>query len=168
MIQLRELATMRAALLFWQEEMCPSGSTIMQPYYDVAVNAPLLADEITALRAKLGNSCVRYAAYDTANGRLAGVELIADAEDVVRQADAAGAIATVLIPAQRKSIGNKLDSDETESPLRPTFDVYNAEVDGVTVVHVCTDGLPEDAIGPIIRIYLNDEPIFENPRYPSS
>ena len=168
MIQLRELATIRAALLFWQEEMCPSGNTIMQPYYDVAVDEPLVADEVTALRSKLSDSCVRYAAYDPASGRLAGVELIADAKDAVRQADAAGAIATVLIPAQRESNGNKLAPDETELALSPTFDVYKAEVDGVTVVHVCTDGLPEDTNGPIIRIYLNDEPIFENPRYPSS
>ena len=167
MIQLRELATIRAALLFWQEEMCPSGSTIMQPYYDVAVDEPLLADEITALRSKLGDSCVRYAAYDPASCRLATVELIADADEAVRQAVDSGAIATMLIPAQRETNRNKLDSDETESPLRPTFDVYNAEADGVTVVHVCTDGLPEDTNGPIIRIYLNDEPIFENPRYPN-
>lgn len=58
----------------------------------------------------------------------------------------------------------------TSQPVQPalTFDIYHSEVDGVTVVHVCTDQLPEDAKGPIIRIYLNDEPVFENPALPEA
>lgn len=64
-------------------------------------------------------------------------------------------------------------SDESESnsspepaiPNTPTFNVYHAEIDGVTVVHVDTQGMPENSHGPIIRVYLNDEPIFENPPY---
>lgn len=48
----------------------------------------------------------------------------------------------------------------------PQFDRYISEEDGVYVVHVDTEDMPENEHGPIIRIYLNDEPIFENPRYP--
>ena len=48
----------------------------------------------------------------------------------------------------------------------PTFDLYRSELDGTPVVHVDTHGMPENSKGPMIRIYLNDEPLFENPRYP--
>ena len=41
-----------------------------------------------------------------------------------------------------------------------------SEVDGITVVFIDTPNLPEDSNGPRIRIYLNDEAIFENPAYP--
>jgi len=37
--------------------------------------------------------------------------------------------------------------------------------DGTRVIHIDTPGLPEDGRGPLIRIYLNDEPVFENPTY---
>ena len=59
-------------------------------------------------------------------------------------------------------------SKRAESPPRPSFDVYEAEVDGVTVVHVGTTGMREDCRGPIMRVYLNDEPIFENPPFPAA
>ena len=47
----------------------------------------------------------------------------------------------------------------------PTFDVYVSSKDGVTVVHIDTIDMPEDDNGPIIRVYLNDSPIYENPEY---
>jgi len=48
----------------------------------------------------------------------------------------------------------------------PTFDVYESEVDGVTVAHVDTGELPENELGPVIRIYLNDTVLYENPKFP--
>lgn len=48
----------------------------------------------------------------------------------------------------------------------PTFDCYQSNVDGVQVVHVDTHDMPENSQGPVIRVYLNEEPIFENPMYP--
>ena len=48
----------------------------------------------------------------------------------------------------------------------PTFDVYKSEKDAVTVVHVDTVGMPEDSEGPLIRVYLNDGLLYENPPYP--
>ena len=48
----------------------------------------------------------------------------------------------------------------------PTFDVYFSETDGVCVVHVQTDDLPENDEGPEIRIYINDYIVYENPVYP--
>ena len=46
-----------------------------------------------------------------------------------------------------------------------TTEQYTA-FDGVHVMHVDTNGIPEDGEGPIIRIYLNDEVIYENPPLP--
>lgn len=49
---------------------------------------------------------------------------------------------------------------------KPTFDVYVSEIDGVVVVHVDTEGMPENENGPIIRVYINDgEAVFSNPPY---
>lgn len=48
----------------------------------------------------------------------------------------------------------------------PTYDVYRSEKDGCIILHIETNDIPEDENGPIIRVYLNDEPLFENPDYP--
>lgn len=37
--------------------------------------------------------------------------------------------------------------------------------DGTPVIWIGTENLPEDASGPIVRIYLNDDAIYENPPY---
>lgn len=47
----------------------------------------------------------------------------------------------------------------------PTFSFYYAD-DGTLVVHVDTMQIPENEKGPIVRLYLNDESVFENPPYP--
>lgn len=59
---------------------------------------------------------------------------------------------------------------ENNSPAEatPILNVYRAETDNVFVVHVDTPNLPENENGPLIRIYLNDEVIFENPPFPDS
>lgn len=44
------------------------------------------------------------------------------------------------------------------------FDVYFSEKAGTPVVHVDTGNLDENANGPICRVYLNDEAIYENPK----
>jgi len=48
----------------------------------------------------------------------------------------------------------------------PTFDVYRSEIDGTWVVHVQTDGIGEDEKGPFIRVYINDDNVYENPVHP--
>lgn len=48
-----------------------------------------------------------------------------------------------------------------------SFDVYVSEEDGTLVVHVDTEGLQENAEGPIMRLYVNDgEAVYANPPYP--
>jgi hypothetical protein len=45
------------------------------------------------------------------------------------------------------------------------FDRYYSAKDNVPVVHIDTMKLEENMFGPVCRIYLNDEPIWENPKY---
>lgn len=53
-----------------------------------------------------------------------------------------------------------------EDIAEPELSCSRSDLDQVHVVYIDTEGVPEDADGPRIRIYLNDEPVFENPRYP--
>ena len=49
----------------------------------------------------------------------------------------------------------------------PVLVHYRSEVDGALVVHIDTDGIPDDGEhGPKIRIYLNDNPVYEDPVFP--
>ena len=61
---------------------------------------------------------------------------------------------------------NPFELEKLEDETKPTFDVYKSEADGVTVVHIQTEGLPENEEGPEIRIYINDYVVYENPVYP--
>lgn len=40
-----------------------------------------------------------------------------------------------------------------------------SDADGTPVLFIDTPGLEEDTHGPILRVYLNDEPIYQNPEY---
>jgi hypothetical protein len=67
----RELATIRAALAYWRDEMTPHGREAMQPYLDVPLKTPLAPAEIERLRSRFLSSAVRYALFvDTAALRL--------------------------------------------------------------------------------------------------
>ena len=44
---------------------------------------------------------------------------------------------------------------------------YHSEADGTLVLAIETR-IEEDKNGPKIRIYLNDEAVFENPPYPEN
>ena len=50
--------------------------------------------------------------------------------------------------------------------LEPTFQCYLSPVDNTPVLQIDTFDMPETLTGPILRIYLNDHPIYENPEYP--
>jgi hypothetical protein len=47
-----------------------------------------------------------------------------------------------------------------------TIDVSRSPEDDVMVVFVNTPDIAENEKGPLIRLYLNDDPVFENPPYP--
>ena len=51
--------------------------------------------------------------------------------------------------------------------VRNRVDWYQSEVDGTIVVEILTnEEIEENENGPKVRIYLNDEVLFENPPYP--
>jgi len=53
-----------------------------------------------------------------------------------------------------------------EEKIKPEVTVYFSCVDGTCIVNIDTPDMLENAAGPIIRVYLNDAEIFENPVYP--
>lgn len=46
-------------------------------------------------------------------------------------------------------------------------EVVKSREDGTIVVFIDTPGIPENSDGPKLRVYLNDEPLWENPTYAS-
>ena len=43
---------------------------------------------------------------------------------------------------------------------------YRSPEDDILVIFVDTPGVDENEKGPLMRLYLNDDPVFENPPYP--
>lgn len=99
MLTWRELATLRAALLFWKEEMCPHGEQSMQPYFDGPAVEPLSASEVDQLRAQLDPALVRYAQLDVATLQLVGGPLLTTPEEALLTWGKAAHVATVLLPS---------------------------------------------------------------------
>ena len=95
-----EIETMRAALLYWQQEICPHGETAAKPYFEESEARPLSASEIDTLRQTLA-SRVRYAIYDEANQQLLTTALWSSGDDAAREAKGQG-VAAVILPATRK------------------------------------------------------------------
>ena len=96
MLTERQVATLRAALLYWQEEMCPHGELGMQPYLESPGLEPLSAAETAELRDRL-NRNVCYAVYDSAKKRLNGSELFQEYQEAQLAAGSL-TVAAVLLP----------------------------------------------------------------------
>lgn len=96
MLTPRQVATIQAALLFWQEEMCPYSREVMQPYLEPAEIEPLATEETIELRDLLCSN-VRYAVYDAVRERLDGPELFLDISEAELAAPGA-TLATVILP----------------------------------------------------------------------
>jgi hypothetical protein len=47
-------------------------------------------------------------------------------------------------------------------------DAYRSPEDDILVIFVDTPEIDEDSKGPLLRLYLNDDPVFENPTYPGA
>ena len=93
-----QLATVRAALLFWQEEICPHGAEVSFPYLDVADTAILSAEAVAKLRTKLTTASVRYVLVNPERVRLASSEMFDGWDLAVQNASASMLVATVLLP----------------------------------------------------------------------
>lgn len=96
MIYKREIETIRAALLFWQEEMCPHEAAVLRSYFQDVDIKPLTAAEIELLRADLATS-VRYALFNPTTGGLVSTQLESSPHDLLSGADDKR-VATVLLP----------------------------------------------------------------------
>lgn len=46
-------------------------------------------------------------------------------------------------------------------------EVVKSGEDGTILLFIDTPGIPENSEGPKLRVYLNDEPLWENPTYAS-
>ncbi|HEV7280415.1 MAG TPA: hypothetical protein VGN57_09410 [Pirellulaceae bacterium] len=57
----RELATIRAALAYWRDEMTPHGTEAQAPYFGQELIVPLTEAEIERLRERCDPRNVRYA-----------------------------------------------------------------------------------------------------------
>lgn len=54
-------------------------------------------------------------------------------------------------------------------PEDPIVTITQSSADAVTVVFIDTDEQMVDMRGvPVLRVYLNDSPIFENPVFPNA
>lgn len=91
----RHLATVRAALLYWKEEIAVFEPEIALPYLEDRSLRPLEVDEVEQLRVRFEN--VRYVAYSQKLDNLLSLELLLaqQEEDLVLQEKS---IATVILP----------------------------------------------------------------------
>ena len=96
MLGVPEIATIRAALLYWQEEICPHGAAAGKQYLEETSCQPLSVDEIDRLRAYLTGG-VRYAILDPAEDRLLDARVWASPEEALTEAGG-HLVVTVLIP----------------------------------------------------------------------
>jgi len=92
MLTPRVLATLRATLLFWQEEMAVHSMEIARPYWDQSEFSPLTVAEIENLRRELVS--VSYVACDPQQNVLLSMQLFtaADLESLSSQAVAWAAV----------------------------------------------------------------------------
>lgn len=74
MLTRQHLATIRAALRFWNEEIAVHDANVARPYFDLSDVEPLTAAEIESLIRNLKTA--RYAIYDRRTKDLKSTELI--------------------------------------------------------------------------------------------
>lgn len=98
MLNQAEIETIRAALLFWQEEICLHGEAAATPYFEGSPARALSAAEIENVRAILAMN-VRYAICDRAGMQLLSTELWATPDEAAAKARNQS-VATVVLPGQ--------------------------------------------------------------------
>lgn len=97
MLTERNLRLIRAALMFYDEEMSPHGTETMNAYFDPPLEEPPSAAEIAELRSRLQNCRLRYAGCNAEATQLLSTTLDTVVEPVREIAAASrGQIACVL------------------------------------------------------------------------
>lgn len=97
MITPREFTALRAALLYWREEMCPHPESLAMPYLDTLQFAPLSAEEVNVLRNALTPARLRYVAFHLGTRRLMNNRLVLPTE--LSEAGEEAPWATVVLPS---------------------------------------------------------------------
>ncbi len=92
----RQLATLRAALQFWREEICPHGEAAARPYLDFDQITPLTMNEVDELRDRFDSPALRYAVIAPDHGRLQSTTLFATVEQAESFANVCDHVALVL------------------------------------------------------------------------
>ena len=98
MLIANQLATVRAALLFWEEEMATNPAEFMRPFLDLPDMEPLSVDEVQELKEQFDPRAVRYAVYHPESQSLAGMNLFVDSDDARQQTRPGNVVVTVLLP----------------------------------------------------------------------
>jgi len=94
----RHLALIRAALLFFDEEMSPHGPAVARPYFEVPLDRDLAPEEAEQLRQLLQTCELKYACGDSSGTHLLSPELTASVEKARNVALAhSGRLVTVLL-----------------------------------------------------------------------
>ena len=93
----RQLATLRAALQFWREEICPHGEAAARPYLDFDEITPLTMNEVDELRDRFDPPALRYAVIAPDHIRLQSTTLLATVEEAESRGGN-GPVATVIMP----------------------------------------------------------------------
>lgn len=92
-----QLATVRAALLFWQEEICPHTPEVSLPYLDVATTEILSAEAVAELRSRFTSVDIRYVLINRHMNQLISRELFDNADDALQRGEGSAVIASVLL-----------------------------------------------------------------------
>jgi hypothetical protein len=97
MLDARHLATIRAALLFWREEI--HWPVLMQPCFENQDEVPLAPHEVDRLRSVLQFANLRYANYQAATDRLTDQRLFSTVEEAHAAAESGSNLAAVILTA---------------------------------------------------------------------
>ncbi|WP_164104197.1 hypothetical protein [Candidatus Laterigemmans baculatus] len=92
-----QLATVRAALQFWREEMCPAGDEAADRYFDETIENHLSARQVQNLELRFEHAAVRYIPYNRSTERIAAPHLFSDRRLAQRLTWDGFAVGTVLL-----------------------------------------------------------------------
>ncbi|WP_164104567.1 hypothetical protein [Candidatus Laterigemmans baculatus] len=91
-----QLATVRAALQFWREEICPAGD-VADRYFDETIEKHLSARQVQNLALLFEHSAVRYVPYNRSTERIAAPLLFKDRRLARQLARDGFSVGTVLL-----------------------------------------------------------------------
>lgn len=92
-----QLATVRAALRYWREEICPHGGDAAAPYFPEPIAKHLSEGEVRALERLFTDEAVRYVAYNGRTERIAAPMLFLDRRVARRLANGEVRVGTVVL-----------------------------------------------------------------------